>query len=146
MLTLGIDYGDRRFGVAISDPSGSIAFPLEVIEGEEALLARLQEIIPDRNVRRIVVGLPLNMDGSFGPKAKQVTEFCDRLQKRTGIPVSSWDERLTTVEAERLLRSAGATLRQRRARVDKVAAQIVLQSFLDAPASGGDGPENESGR
>jgi len=128
---LAIDHGDRRFGLAISDPDGSIAFALEVVEGEAALLEMLPGLLDDRAVERVVLGLPLNMDGTMGPRVALVLEFRKRLEDLLAVEVEVWDERLTTVEAERSLREAGCSPRQRRRVVDKVAAQILLQSYLD---------------
>lgn len=130
---IGIDHGDRRFGLAVSDPLGQLARPLEVVETESELLRRLVEVIEEQSpVARIVVGYPLNMDGSVGPKARQVDGFCERLRERVALPVETWDERLTTVQAERALRESAVPARRRRAVVDMMAAQILLQSYLDA--------------
>jgi putative Holliday junction resolvase len=128
---LGIDHGDRRFGVAISDAGGTFASPREVVEGEEALWRALERLIAEEAVERIVLGLPLNMDGSLGPRARKVLAFKERLERRLRLPVDTWDERLSSFQAENLLRAAGVRGRSRARRVDKVAAQIVLQSYLD---------------
>jgi len=136
---IGIDYGDRWFGLAMSDPTETIARPLEVVRGEEELWRRLEQLRREEDIAGFVLGLPLNMDGSVGPKARQVLVFKERLAERTGLPVEVWDERLTTVQAERSLREAGASRSRRRRDVDRVAAQILLQSFLDRQSrSGGD--------
>jgi putative Holliday junction resolvase len=130
---LGIDYGDRRFGLALTDRSGAVALPLDVVEGEEALWRRLTELLSEEEIQQIVLGLPRNMDGTLGPKAKQVLAFKTRLEARLGLSVETWDERLTTVQAERLLRDGGLSSRdRRRSRVDMVAAQILLQSYIEA--------------
>jgi putative Holliday junction resolvase len=136
---LGIDYGEKRIGLALSDPTGSLARALEVVEGEDALWGVLERLGRDEDVDRIVLGLPRNMDGSVGRKAREVMEFKERLERRAGLPVETWDERLTTVEAERYLRAGGIGPRKRGRRVDKVAAQILLQSFLDAHCGGAGG-------
>jgi putative Holliday junction resolvase len=129
---LAIEYGDRRSGLAISDPLGIIAHPLEVIEGEEALWAYLDAVMVEKEIGLVVLGLPRNMNGTLGPKARQVLRFKERLGARIERPVELWDERLTTVQAHRALRESGLSLQKRLRRVDKVAAQILLQSFLDS--------------
>jgi len=134
---LGIDYGDRRFGLAVSDPTGSIATPWKVIEGEAALFQELARFVPEAGIERIVLGLPINMDGTIGPKAKQVLAFKERLEKVQGAPVSTWDERLTTFQAHAALRQGGLSARQAAGKVDKVAAQILLQSYLDCERARG---------
>ena len=128
---LGIDFGDRRFGLALSDPSGMLASAHLVVEGEEGLRKELSRLFAEEEVERIVLGLPVNMDGTLGPKAKQVLAFKERLEVEWKKPVDTWDERLTTVQAQRSLREGGLSRGQRSARVDKVAAQILLQSYLD---------------
>ncbi len=142
---LAIDYGTRRFGLALSDPLASIALPLEVVEGEEALYSFLDDLLEEKEVELLVLGLPRNMNGSLGPKAKEVLKFKDRLAARIHRPIELWDERLTTVEAEEVLRAGGLSLKKRREKVDKVAAQILLKSFLDSrnmrlPSECGPGP------
>ena len=132
MRFLGIDHGDRWFGLALSDPLGQIARPLEVVEGQEGTLARLKELISEEEVGEIVLGLPLNMDGSEGPKALQVREFRRLLEERFGLPVHEWDERLTSFEAERHLREAGLKGPEIKRRVDMVAAQIMLSAYLES--------------
>ena len=130
---LGIDYGDRRFGLAVCDLSRTLARPLRVCEGEEALYREIAEYRRDEEVSLAVLGLPLNMDGTMGPKAHQVLAFRDRFTARTGLPVEMWDERLTTVQAEDALRERGIRGARRRATVDAIAARILLQSWLDRP-------------
>jgi putative Holliday junction resolvase len=136
---LGVDYGDRRIGVALSDPSGTFARPFEVVAGEKEFLERLGPWIESEEIGLVVLGLPLNMDGSHGPKSEQVQGFKERLVARHGVEVRLWDERLTTAEADRYLRLSGLSAQKRRQRIDKVAAQVLLQSYLDwAAASHGD--------
>ena len=129
---VGIDHGDRRFGVALSDAGAVLASPRDVVEGEAALERYLERLIRDEEVIGLVVGLPLNMDGSAGPRAAKVRAFVARLEARFGLPVATWDERLTSFQAESLLLEAGVRGSRRRARVDVVAAQLILQGFLDA--------------
>ncbi len=135
---LGIDYGDKRFGLAVSDPTQTLARPLETIEGQSEFWRRLEVILADGEIETLVLGLPRNMDGSLGPKAQTVLAFRKRLEERSGLPVETWDERLTTVQAERNLRETGMSLNQRRRRVDEVAAQIILQSFIDRKQAHGE--------
>jgi len=139
---LGIDYGDRWFGLALSDPSATLATPLCVVEGEAGLREELRYLRETEEIERLVVGIPFNMDGSLGPKARQVLAFKKRLEEEWGLPVDAWDERLTTVEAEEVLRSSGLSAAKRRQRVDKVAAQILLQGYLDARKASSGGRES----
>lgn len=128
---LSIDFGDRWFGLALSDATRTLARPLERVRGQTDLWKRLETLVPEEDVECIVVGLPKNMDGSLGPKARTVLEFVERLKERCGLAVETWDERLTTVEAERRLKLAGSAPRRHRQRVDPAAAQIILQSYMD---------------
>ncbi|HLU48804.1 MAG TPA: Holliday junction resolvase RuvX [Planctomycetota bacterium] len=129
---LAIDFGDRRFGLAMSDPTRTIARPLEVVEGEKRTLERVGALIASEGVEEIVVGLPRNMDGSLGPKAESVLAFVERLRGGVpeGIAIETWDERLTTVQAERNLAEQGVSRHRRRERVDALAAQILLETWL----------------
>ncbi len=144
---MGVDYGDRRTGIAVSDDSRVIAFPRQtlecpLLEQAAAAVARLAEA---EAVAEIVVGLPLNMNGSTGPRAVRTETFMAELAKRTAIPVKRWDERLSTKTAESVLIEAGTRRAKRRSVVDKLAAQVILQSYLDAaagPADPDDDPEN----
>lgn len=129
---LGIDHGLKRMGLALSDPSETFARPFQVVPASTDVVKVLVELAGREEVERFVVGLPLNMDGSLGPKAREVLEFVERLREASDLPVDTWDERLTTVQAERLLRAGGTRPRQRAQKVDKVAAQILLQSYLDS--------------
>ncbi len=131
---LGLDVGRRRIGAALSDPSGLLASPLGVIElrgtkeGWEEVCAWVEEY----GVVRIIVGLPLHLDGSEGEEAARVRGWVGGLQARLDVPVELWDERLSTVAAERNLRESGMGRKRRRERRDAVAAALVLQSYLDA--------------
>ena len=131
---LGLDYGTKRCGVAVSDGLGMIANPLEVIpmEPRKELLEKLKKIAEERQVVKIVVGLPYNMDGTEGEPAKNAREFGEQVAEFLGIPVEFWDERLSSWQAERALEDANLTMKKRKKRVDKVAAQFILQSYLDA--------------
>ena len=128
---LGLDYGTRRIGLAVSDPEGHFAFPAGALErrGRQKDLAALADVIQERGVRRIVLGLPLHMDGSAGEMAEAVRAFAGHLERATGLPVELLDERWTTSEAERALRESGG--RRRRGDVDAVAATILLRTWLE---------------
>jgi putative Holliday junction resolvase len=130
---LAVDPGSKRVGLAISDPTGTIAQPLTTVAGEpsDTLPSRLADIAREKEVSRIIVGLPRRMDGSYGPEAKSARELADRLRESSGLPVELVDERLTTVAAERSLLEGGARRAKRRQAVDRVAAALLLQSSLD---------------
>jgi len=142
MRVLGLDLGAKRIGLAISDAEGSIAFPMETLQHESRsqVFAALQKIIRERDVERVVVGLPLHMDGRAGPEAEDAKKFARDLAVATGLPVDTIDERWTTVEAERALRAAGRKGRKKRAVVDSVAASILLRTYLDLQGKGADPP------
>ena len=134
MSALGLDCGERRIGVAGSDDMGLIARPLSAIErtsrAEDA--ARIGELASRRKAKTIVVGLPLNMDGSAGPAARRARRFARMLERELGLKVELWDERLSTAEAERALIAADERRARRREVRDGVAAALILQSYLDA--------------
>jgi len=133
---LALDHGTKRVGVAVSDELKMIATPLEFILAEplDALLARLKEIIRDKEVELILIGMPRNMDGSYGPAALKAQEFVAVLDAKFAVPIKTWDERLTTTQAQKFLISAGVRRDQRKEKVDKTAAAILLQSYLDSLA------------
>jgi putative Holliday junction resolvase len=133
--SLGIDLGDVRIGLAVSDPLGCIAQPLETIErvGPRKDLQRLARRARELEVSVVVIGLPLLPSGDEGEQAAKSREFARGLERHLrGIRIELWDERLTTVEAERTMISGGAGRRRRRASVDSVAAALILQGYLDA--------------
>jgi putative holliday junction resolvase len=136
MRILAIDHGTKRIGIAISDELKMIAQPLEFILAEpfEAFLARLKSLLQEKEVELILVGLPRNMDGSYGPAAEKVREFISVLRNHVQTPVKSWDERLTSVQANRLLIQGNVRRDQRKVKVDQMAAAILLQSYLDGLA------------
>lgn len=129
---LGIDHGDARTGVAVSDGLGLTAQPKELIRERDMAktAARVAQIARELEAAKVVVGLPVNMNGTEGPRAKKARKFGARLEELLDMPVRFWDERLTSVQAERALRGRGS--RQRKAKVDVISAQIMLQSYLDA--------------
>src|SRR6266576_2482967 len=133
MRVLAIDHGTKRMGVAISDELGMIAQPLEFIRAEPFanFLTRLKEILKEKQVELILVGMPRNLNGSYGPAALKVQEFVTVLKDAIAIPIKTLDERLTSVQAHRFLTEAEVRGSQRKAKVDKSAAAILLQSYLD---------------
>lgn len=135
---LGVDYGQVRVGLAISDAGRMIASPLTTYarRGAEEDAAWFRELAEREEVGAIVVGLPVHLDGREGQKALEARAFGRRLAEATGLPVVFWDERFTTVEAEGYLAAAGLTRQRRKARRDRVAAQILLQAYLDAGCPG----------
>jgi putative Holliday junction resolvase len=141
MRILAIDHGTRRIGIAISDELKTIAQPLEFIPAEpfDAVVARLQEIIAEKSVELILVGMPRNMDGSYGPAAEKVGRFVAALKEQVAVPIRTWDERLTTAQANRFLIAADVRRRDRKEKVDKTAAAILLQSYLDSGTLGSAG-------
>ena len=137
MRVLGLDYGSKTVGVAVSDPMGLTAQGVETIwrKQENKLrqtLARIEELVSEYQVERIVVGYPKNMNNTVGERALKSLEFKEKLEKRTGLPVVMWDERLTTVEAERTLMEAGVRRENRKQYLDELAAVFILQGYLDS--------------
>jgi putative Holliday junction resolvase len=128
---LALDFGHVRIGVAISDPLQLLAHPLETIPADQQALARIAEIVRQRKVDHVVAGVPRRMNGKMGVAANEVLRFVEKLRATLPCPVVTWDERLTTLAAERALRDAGKKTRQTRSYVDQVAAQMILQSYLD---------------
>lgn len=130
---LGVDVGERRIGLAVSDPSGTTAHPHAVLERttEERDVEAILAVAREQEVAEVVVGLPLRLNGSRGPAAEAAERF-GALLERAGLTVRFWDERLTTVEAERSLAAGGVRGRARRRVVDKVAAALILQNYLDS--------------
>lgn len=134
MRVLAIDHGTKRMGIAISDELKLIAQPLEYILAEPfaKFLERLKEILREKQVELIVVGLPRNMDGSYGPAALKVQEFVAALKSALTLPIQMWDERLTSAQANRFLLQGNVRRAQRKEKVDKTAAAILLQAYLDS--------------
>ncbi|ADL35349.1 holliday junction resolvase YqgF [Butyrivibrio proteoclasticus B316] len=136
MRIMGLDYGSKTVGVAISDELLLTAQGREIIRRKEEnklrrTLARIEELIVEYGVTKIVLGLPLNMDQTPSERSQLCLEFKDKIERRTGIPVVMWDERLTTVEADEIMDEAGIRGRDRKEYVDMIAAQIILQDYLD---------------
>jgi putative holliday junction resolvase len=130
---LGLDIGSKRIGVAVSDPLHITAQALETVDSKdtEADIRKIKELIVANQVEEIVVGIPYNMNGSEGPQAQKVKAFVKEMSELVDIPVREWDERLTTVAAERVLLEADLSRAKRRKVIDKVAAAIILQGYLD---------------
>lgn len=131
-----MDYGTKTVGVAVSDALGITAQGVETITRKEEnklrqTLARVEELIDEYGVEEIVVGLPKNMNNTLGERAEACQEFADKLERRTGLPVVMWDERLSTVSAENVLIESGVRRENRKAVIDKIAAVFILQGYLD---------------
>lgn len=136
---LAIDYGSRRMGLAVSDPLGITAQGLETLErkNKRSDFARLERVLREYHVLEIVLGKPLRMSGEEGTQSRKAAEFAEELRRRFQLPVHLWDERLTSSEANRLLREAEVSLEKRARAVDRMAATLILQSFLQARSAGG---------
>jgi putative Holliday junction resolvase len=128
---LGIDFGRARIGLAISDELRLLAHPLETIPANKDSAKRIAEIVRERKIDKVVVGIPRHMSGELGAAANEALEFASKLRSLVPCEVETWDERLTTVAANRALRDAGKKTRQTRNIVDQVAAQMILQGYLD---------------
>lgn len=131
---MGLDVGEARIGVALTDPLRLTAQPLLVLEREadEADLRRLRDLVQTHGAEMVVVGMPISMSGAEGPAQRHMQDFVAALADALSVPVVTWDERLSTAEAERRMRAGGESTRAQRGVVDKVAASIILQSYLDA--------------
>jgi len=136
MRVLALDHGSKRIGVAVSDELKMIAQPLEFIPAEPLadFLTRLKELLREKEVELILVGMPRNMDGSYGPAALKVQVFVAALTGEVTVPIKTWDERLTSAQANRILIESKVRRGKRREKVDKTAAAILLQRYLDSHA------------
>lgn len=136
MRILGLDLGSKTLGVAISDELGWTAQGVETIkineESRDYNMRRLSEIVKEYGVEKVVLGMPKNMNGTIGPRAEASQQFAQILQKKFDLPVILWDERLTTMAAERMLISADVSRKKRKQVIDKMAAVMILQSYLDS--------------
>lgn len=137
MRILGLDYGSRTVGVAVSDPLGITAQPVEIIRRKEEnklrrTLARIEELAGEYQAELFVLGLPKNMNSTLGERAEKSLEFGRMLERRTGLPVVMWDERLTTVAANRAMIEGGVRREERGQHVDALAAALILQGYLDS--------------
>jgi putative holliday junction resolvase len=128
---LALDFGRARIGAAISDELRLLAHPLETIPANEQAASRVAEIVREKKIDHVVAGIPRQMNGQIGAAATEVLQFVEKLRAILPCPVVTWDERLTTVAAHRALRDVGKKTRETRSYVDQVAAQMILQSYLD---------------
>jgi putative Holliday junction resolvase len=135
-LVLGIDLGTVRVGTAISDELQMLAHPLETIPARSNVTQRIRQIVHDRNVEKVVVGVPRTLSGEIGEAAKAAIAFTKKLRAFLPCDVVTWDERLTTAAAHRALRETGRTTRKTRGYIDQVAAQMILQGYLDRQQHG----------
>ena len=140
MRVMGLDYGSKTIGVAVSDPMGLTAQGIETITREEEnklrkSLRRIEELVEQYQVEEIVLGFPKNMNNTIGERAEKSLQLKETLERRLGLPVIMWDERLTTVEADRTLIEAGVRRENRKKYVDMIAAVFILQGYLDAKAN-----------
>ena len=140
MRIMGLDFGSKTVGVAISDSLLITAQGVEIIRRKEEnklrqTLARIEELIVENDVEKIVLGLPVNMNGTEGARVELTMEFKEKLERRTGLPVVMWDERLTTVAADEIMMEAGIRRENRKDYVDMIAATLILQSYLDNSAA-----------
>ena len=133
MRILGLDIGDRRVGVALSDPGGILATPLTILESRNAdkNIGAIIILLEQHEVAQVIAGIPLSMDGSIGPQAEKVQTFVEKLKLQTNIPVVLRDERLTTYSAQVLMREAHPEKRKKKTRDDAIAAALILQGYLD---------------
>ena len=134
MRLLGIDYGDARVGVALSDPLGWTARPLPHLPGgsQEKLLRRLEDLIREHGVEKIILGFPKNMNGTVGPRGELTQAFGEKLKKRTGLPVILWDERLTTVSAAKIMNETNVRGKKRKEQIDSLSAVLILENYLQS--------------
>jgi putative Holliday junction resolvase len=128
---LGIDFGQARIGLAISDELRLLAHPLETIPANKGSAKRIAEVVRDRRIDKVVIGIPRHMSGAIGEAAKKALDFAAELRQKLPCAVETWDERLTTVAANRALTAAGKKMRETRKFIDQVAAQMILQGYLD---------------
>lgn len=130
---MAIDYGDARTGVALSDPTGFLAGQTFLIKSrkQEVVLEELAALVQRQGAQELVMGYPRNMDGTLGPRAEKYAAFARRLEEATGLPVALWDERRTTVDAHRILGEQGVRAKNRKDRIDSVAATLILEGYLD---------------
>lgn len=134
MRMMALDIGTKRVGVAMSDEMGWTAQPLEVVprRPEAGFVRRVKELIDQHQVRRLILGLPVRLDGTVGPEAQAVLQLAERLKTEIDVPIETWDERLTTTEAEDVLLEADVSRKKRKQVIDKIAAALILKSYLEA--------------
>ncbi len=137
MRIMGIDFGEARIGIALSDPTGTLATPNTVLHEKDKgrQISRVVELITDYDVTKVVVGIPYQLDGSEGPMAQMAAKYAEKLGRVSGVDVVAFDERLTSMQAERLLKAGGKKGKKRRIKdsIDMAAAAVILQAYLDSP-------------
>lgn len=131
MRYLAIDYGDKYTGLAVCDPAETIASPLAVIDGQKELITKICDIVSTENIEAVIIGLPLNMNGSVGARAERVNQFAEELKNRLQIPIHFQDERLSSFAAEKKLAPAEFTRKKKKKRLDAIAAAEILEAFLE---------------
>ena len=131
---MGLDVGDKTIGIALSDELGLTAQPFKTLKrkGDAEALRAIRHIVDERGISAVIVGLPKNMDGTIGRQARRVMVFAERIEAKLDVPVIHWDERLSTVAAERILIQADVSRAKRKEHVDKLAAAVILQGYLDS--------------
>ncbi len=131
---MAVDFGEKRVGLALSDPLGLTAQGMKTLEpkNEEELLTKIEEMVVERGITKIVIGLPLSMDGTKGPGALKVLKLVEKLRRKVKSPVVTWDERLSTISAHRALNDLGRKVKGRKGEVDRLAATIILQAYLES--------------
>lgn len=134
MRSLALDIGEARVGVAVSDAGGRVASPLTVLDARSRLSDRVAAIVDEYGAEEVVVGLPIGLSGDEGPQARRVRDAAAALASALDVPVTFWDERLSSAEARRVLTAGGVSDRKKRGKVDMIAAALVLQSYLDSKA------------
>ncbi len=127
---LGIDYGQKRIGIAISDPLRLIAYPLETVESKR-IEDSIRRILEEYSIEYVIIGYPLRTDGKLGEREEEVKSFAEKIKEKFNINIKLWDERYTTMEAERIIRDMGKKPSRNKEKVDRVAASLILQSYLD---------------
>ncbi len=135
MKVIGLDLGEKRIGVAVSDESGRIALPLATLSGDQPtceMIAGILNLADQHRAKKIVIGMPTRLSGEAGPAAQKAAQLARALAAETSLPVITWDERLTTALAEKTMVAADVKRRQRRQKIDKIAATLILQNYLDA--------------
>lgn len=142
---LGIDYGERRIGLAISDPLGIIAQTLTTLDTKKIKdpFFEIKNIVKEKKVKKIVVGLPKNMDGTIGEQGKKVLEFAKNLSKEVNIKIDFWDERLSSVESQKILKETKRKIKQDKKIVDRISASLILQGYLESLKSNSMNPSKK---
>lgn len=130
MRTMALDVGERTVGIAVTDELGISASPRETLRRDGTEFERLERIVKDEGVGEVVIGLPLSLNGTLGPSAQKVLTFVDALRARLEVPIETWDERLTTAEAEKMLIATDTRRAKRRQVIDQIAATLILQGYL----------------